>query len=419
MDLMQDLQYRGLINQCTDEEGLKKLLSEEKIKLYCGFDPTADSLHVGHLLPILTLRRFQLAGHQPIALVGGATGLIGDPSGKKAERTLNEKETVAEWAEKIKNQLSRFLDFESQENPAILANNYDWTGSLDVITFLRDIGKHFGVNYMLAKETVQSRLEKGISFTEFSYMILQSMDFLKLYEEENCRLQIGGSDQWGNITAGLELIRKNHENAKAFGFTVPLVTKADGTKFGKTEGNAVWLDPEKTTPYEFYQFWINTDDRDVVKYLKYFTFLSHEEIEELAKATEEQPEKRLAQKALAEDMTRLVHGEEALQQAIRISEALFSGNIKELTGQEIAQGFKDVPSYTNTEKNIKLVELLVNANISPSKRQAREDIKNGAIYINGDRITDIGYELSDADRIEQKYTIIRRGKKKYFLIVTE
>ena len=232
MDLMQDLQYRGLINQCTDEEGLKKLLSEEKIKLYCGFDPTADSLHVGHLLPILTLRRFQLAGHQPIALVVGATGLIGDPSGKKAERTLNEKETVAEWAEKIKNQLSRFLDFESQENPAILANNYDWTGSLDVITFLRDIGKHFGVNYMLAKETVQSRLEKGISFTEFSYMILQSMDFLKLYEEENCRLQIGGSDQWGNITAGLELIRKNHENAKAFGFTVPLVTKADGTKFG-------------------------------------------------------------------------------------------------------------------------------------------------------------------------------------------
>ncbi|WP_346206456.1 tyrosine--tRNA ligase [Caldifermentibacillus hisashii] len=419
MDLLEDLQYRGLINQITDEEGLKKLLAEESVKLYCGFDPTADSLHIGHLLPILILRRFQLAGHKPIALVGGATGLIGDPSGKKAERTLNAKETVENWVESIKGQLSRFLDFDSKENPATMANNYDWTGKMDVITFLRDVGKNFGLNYMLAKDTVQSRLETGISFTEFSYMILQSLDFLKLYETENCRLQIGGSDQWGNITAGLELIRKTHEEAKAFGLTVPLVTKADGTKFGKTEGNAVWLDPEKTTPYEFYQFWINTDDRDVVNYLKYFTFLSHEEIEELAKATAEQPEKRLAQKALAEDVTKLVHGEAALKQAIRISEALFSGNIKELNGAEIEQGFKDVPSFTNTEAEANLVDLLVAAKISPSKRQAREDIQNGAIYINGDRVTDVQYVLGDSDKIEGKFTIIRRGKKKYYLIISE
>lgn len=416
MDLLKDLEFRGLIHQVTDREGLEKLLNEEKIKLYCGFDPTADSLHIGHLLPILMLRRFQLAGHHPIALVGGATGLIGDPSGKKAERTLNDKETVAEWSERIKEQLSRFLEFEGVDNPAMMANNYDWIGKMDLITFLRDVGKNFGLNYMLAKDTVQSRIDTGISFTEFSYMILQSLDFLNLYEKENCRLQIGGSDQWGNITAGLELIRKTKEDAKAFGLTVPLVTKADGTKFGKTEGGAVWLDPEKTTPYEFYQFWINTDDRDVVKYLKYFTFLSHEEILELEKATETKPEERLAQKALAREMTKLVHGEEALEQAIRITEALFSGNIKELSVSEIEQGFKDVPSFVSEEENPNLVELLVAAKISPSKRQAREDIQNGAIYINGDRITDLNFVLGKENRIGDQYTIIRRGKKKYFLI---
>ncbi|MCU9600609.1 tyrosine--tRNA ligase [Pallidibacillus thermolactis] len=417
MELLEDLQFRGLINQMTDEEGLRKLLNEEKVKLYVGFDPTADSLHIGHLLPILMLRRFQLAGHQPVALVGGATGLIGDPSGRKTERTLNSVEVVAGWVKSIQNQLSQFLDFDTNENPAIMANNYDWISKMDVISFLRDVGKHFGLNYMLAKDSVQSRLETGISFTEFSYQILQSLDFLKLYETENVRLQVGGSDQWGNITAGLELIRKTKgDDAKAFGLTVPLVTKADGTKFGKSEGNAVWLDPEKTTPYEFYQFWINTDDRDVVKYLKYFTFLSHEEILELEKATEEVPEKRLAQKALAEDVTKLVHGEEALQQAIRISDALFNGDIRELSATEIEQGFKDVPSYINNDETIGLVDLLVNAKISPSKRQAREDIQNGAIYINGDRKTDLQYILSSEDKIEGKYTVIRRGKKKYFLI---
>ncbi|WP_176343385.1 tyrosine--tRNA ligase [Priestia aryabhattai] len=416
MDILQDLEFRGLINQQTDEKGLNELLSKESVRLYCGFDPTADSLHIGHMLPVLILRRFQQAGHQPIALVGGGTGLIGDPSGKKAERTLNEKETVAMFSERIKGQLSRFLDFEEGENAAVIANNYDWIGTLDVITFLRDIGKNFGINYMMAKDSVQSRIESGISFTEFSYMILQSYDFLNLYQTYNCKLQIGGSDQWGNITAGLELIRKSEEDAKAFGLTVPLVTKADGTKFGKTEGGAIWLDAEKTSPYEFYQFWINTDDRDVIKYLKYFTFLSHEEINELAASAKEAPEKREAQKALAAAMTTLVHGEEALEQATRISQALFNGSISELTAEEIKQGFKDVPSYTHTGEDIGLIDLLVESKISPSKRQAREDISNGAIYLNGEREQDLQKTVGAEDRIEGQFTVIRRGKKKYTLI---
>lgn len=415
-NLLHDLQFRGLINQITDEEGLTNLLNKESIKLYAGFDPTADSLHIGHMLPILTLKRFQEAGHSPIALVGGGTGLIGDPSGKKAERTLNTEDIVIEWSNRIKNQLSRFLDFEAKENPAIVANNYDWIGPLDVIGFLRDVGKNFGINYMLAKDSVQSRIESGISFTEFSYMILQSYDFLKLYQTENCKLQIGGSDQWGNITAGMELIRKTEEEAKAFGLTIPLVTKADGTKFGKTEGGAVWLDKEKTSPYEFYQFWINTDDRDVVKYLKFFTFLSHEEINQLEKEVQEAPEKRTAHKTLAEEITRMVHGEEALQQAIKISAALFSGDLKKLTGSEIKQGFKDVPTIEFSSEDKNLVDLLVEAKISPSKRQAREDVTNGAIYVNGERRQETDAILTAEDRIDGEFTIIRRGKKKYTMI---
>lgn len=416
MDLLKDLEFRGLINQVTDLEGLQKELENGPITLYCGFDPTADSLHIGHLLTVLTLRRFQLAGNNPIALVGGATGLIGDPSGKKAERTLNETEIVVEWSNSIKRQLSQFLDF-AGENGAKVVNNYDWTGNLDVITFLRDVGKNFGINYMLAKDSVESRIQSGISFTEFSYMILQSNDFLNLYKNENCRLQIGGSDQWGNITAGLELIRKStDEEAKAYGFTIPLVTKADGTKFGKSEGGAIWLDAEKTSPYEFYQFLINTDDKDVVKFLKYFTFLSQEEIEALAAEMEEAPEKRTGQKRLAEEVTRLVHGDEALQQAIRISEALFSGDIQELTAAEIKQGFKDVPSYECKQDEIGLLDLLVESKICPSKRQAREDISNGAIYINGERTTELERVVAATDRIEGQFTIIRRGKKKYYLI---
>ncbi|MBO1513221.1 tyrosine--tRNA ligase [Metabacillus bambusae] len=415
-ELLNDLQFRGLVNQVTDEDGLAKVLEEDKIKLYSGFDPTADSLHIGHLLPVLTLKRFQLNGHHPIALVGGATGLIGDPSGKKAERTLNTADIVQDWSDRIKGQLSRFLDFEADVNPAVIVNNYDWIGSLDVISFLRDVGKNFGINYMLAKDSVKTRIESGISFTEFSYMILQSFDFLKLYEQNECKLQIGGSDQWGNITAGLELIRKSEENSKAYGLTIPLVTKADGTKFGKTEGGAIWLDREKTSPYEFYQFWINTDDRDVVKYLKYFTFLSQTEIEQFEEEIKNAPEKRLAQKALAEEVTKLVHGEEALQQAIKISAALFSGDIKQLTGNEILEGFKDVPSTKIEEAEIGLVDLLIQAKIAPSKRQAREDITNGAIYINGDRIQELSKVISDEDKIDGQFTVIRRGKKKYFLI---
>jgi tyrosyl-tRNA synthetase len=415
MDLLQDLAWRGLIYQQTDEESLRNVMSSEKISLYCGADPTADSLHIGHLVPFLTLRRFQQHGHRPIVLVGGATGLIGDPSGKSEERNLQTLEAVQKNVEGIQKQLAAIFDFDG-ENGAVMVNNYDWAGSMDIVTFLRDIGKHIGVNYMLAKDTIASRLETGISFTEFTYTILQAMDFNHLYESHNCKLQIGGSDQWGNITSGLELIRKMQpEGSKAFGLTIPLVTKADGTKFGKTEGGAVWLDPAKTSPYEFYQFWINTADADVIKYLKYFTFLSHEEIEQLEKAVLEEPHLRKAQKALAEEMTRLIHGEESLQQAIKITQALFSGDVRNLSAEEIKQGFKDVPTYESAgEEN--LVDLLVAAKISPSKRQAREDITNGAVSVNGERVTDSNYVLVDTDRIEGQFTIIRRGKKKYTLI---
>lgn len=417
MKLLEELQWRGIVYQQTDEEGIKEMLDTEKISLYCGVDPTADSMHIGHLLPYLTLRRFQNAGHRPIVLVGGATGLIGDPSGKREERKLQTLEAVQHNVAGIKKQMERIFNFDG-ENGAIMVNNYDWTGSMDVVTFLRDFGKNIGVNYMLAKDTIATRLESGISFTEFAYTILQAMDFYHLYKNYSCKMQIGGSDQWGNITTGLEMIRKMEtDEAKAFGLTIPLVTKADGTKFGKTESGAIWLDPKKTTPYEFYQFWINAADADVVKYLKFFTFLTKEEIEALEVSVKEEPHLRKAQKALAEEMTRFIHGEEALQQAIKISEALFSGNVKDLTAAEIEQGFKDVPSYEhNTGEDIGIVDLLVTAKIVSSKRQAREDVANGAIYINGERMTDTNFSLTEAHRIEGKFTIIRRGKKKYFLI---
>ncbi|RHW40768.1 tyrosine--tRNA ligase [Neobacillus notoginsengisoli] len=414
MDLLADLQWRGIIYQQTDEDGIKETLEKEKISLYCGMDPTGDSMHIGHLLPFLTLRRFQEQGHRPIVLVGGATGLIGDPKPSE-ERQLQTIDMVQHNVERLTSQLKNIFDFEG-ENGAVMVNNYEWTKNLDVITFLRDYGKHVGINYMLAKDTIANRLETGISFTEFTYTILQGMDFKHLYENHKCRLQIGGSDQWGNITTGLELIRKMvPDGPKAFGLTIPLVTKADGTKFGKTEGGAVWLDPEKTTPYEFYQFWINTADADVVKYLKYFTFLSHEEIEELEKSVQDEPHLRRAQKALAEEMTRLIHGQASLDQAMKITAALFSGDVKNLSASEIQQGFKDVPSYQFAGEET-LVDLLVAAKISPSKRQAREDITNGAVSVNGEKITDSAYVLSEADKIEGQFTIVRRGKKRYYLI---
>ncbi|MED3570781.1 tyrosine--tRNA ligase [Cytobacillus praedii] len=415
MNLLEDLQWRGIVYQQTDAEGMKETLEKEKISLYCGMDPTGDSMHIGHLLPFLTLRRFQNHGHRPIVLVGGATGLIGDPKATE-ERTLQTVETVQHNVECLTKQLKTIFDFDG-ENGAIMVNNYDWTSEMNMITFLRDYGKHVGINYMLAKDTIASRLETGISFTEFAYTIMQGMDFKHLYENHQCKLQIGGSDQWGNITTGLELIRKMvGEGSKAYGMTIPLVTKADGTKFGKTESGAVWLDPEKTTPYEFYQFWINAADADVIKYLKYFTFLSREEIEALEQSVQEEAHLRKAQKALAEEMTRLIHGEDALNQAIKISEALFSGDIKNLTAAEIKQGFKDVPSYEHTTGDVNIVDLLVEAKISPSKRQAREDVGNGAVYVNGERVTEVEYNLSEQDRIEGHFTVIRRGKKKYFLI---
>ncbi|GEM01942.1 tyrosyl-tRNA synthetase [Halolactibacillus halophilus] len=419
MNIIQDLEQRGLIQQFTDEAGLKQHLTDNIVTLYCGFDPTADSLHIGHLVPALMLKRFQKAGHRPIALIGGGTGMIGDPSGRTDERQLNDEQTVDHFSEQIKQQLATILKFDGSDNGAVVRNNKEWLGSLTLIEFLRDTGKHFGINYMLAKDSVQSRLENGISFTEFTYMILQSYDFMNLFDKENCTLQIGGSDQWGNITAGMELIRrtrKEDEEAKVFGLTVPLITKADGTKFGKTAGGAVWLDKDKTSPYEFYQFWINTDDRDVVKFLKYFTFLSMEEINALEQSLRDAPEKREAHIKLAEEITDLVHGKEALAQAKHITEALFSGEIKQLNGEEIKQGFKDVPSSDITLKDQTLVDLLVEAKIASSKRQAREDVQNGAIYINGERNQELNYTLQSDDLIDGAFTIIRRGKKKYFLL---
>lgn len=415
--LLEDLKWRGLIYQQTDEEGLEKLLSGEKISLYVGVDPTADSMHIGHIVPLLTLRRFQQAGHKPVLLVGGATGMIGDPSGRSTERQLLTKEQIEKNVNGLKKQMERIFEFGDSENSAILVNNYEWISQMNVIDFLRDYGKLINVNYMLAKDTIASRLESGISFTEFSYTLLQGIDFNYLYDHYNVRLQVGGSDQWGNITTGLEIIRKTHnEEAKAYGITMPLVTKADGTKFGKTASGAVWLDPEKTSPYEFYQFWINTADADVVKYLKIFTFLSKEEIEALAVSVEEEPHLRKAQKVLAEEMTKLIHGEEALETAKRITDALFSGNLKSLSASEMRDAFKDVPTAEIAKEDKNIVDLLVEANISPSKRQAREDVANGAISINGDKVTDVNYIVGSKDRLDDEFTIIRRGKKKYHMV---
>lgn len=414
MDILDDLKYRGLINQVTDEEGLREAL-KKPMTFYCGFDPTANSLHAGNLLIIVIMMRLQRAGHHPIALVGGGTGMIGDPSGRSTERQLNTKQVVDGYAESLRNQLARFLDFE--HGKATYLNNSEWLSKLSAIAFLRDVGKHFPLNYMLSKESVQTRMEAGISFTEFSYMLLQSFDYLNLYEKEGCRLEIGGSDQWGNITAGLELIRKKGHEQPAFGLTFPLITKSDGTKFGKSMGGAIWLDPEKTTPYEWYQFWFNASDDDVVNYLKYFTFLTKDQIEALADDVKAHPEARKAQKTLAKEMTRLVHGDKALDEAEEITDALFSGDVSKLTAAEIRQGFRSFPTYEAASKDaVRLVDLLVEAGVTSSKRQAREDIGNGAIYINGSRRTELDTVLNASDRIEGQYTIIRRGKKKYTLI---
>ncbi|HGH0908592.1 TPA: tyrosine--tRNA ligase [Staphylococcus pseudintermedius] len=413
--LLEELSWRGLVYQQTDEEGIETLLNKEEVKIYCGADPTADSLHIGHLLPYLTLRRFQEAGHRPIVLVGGGTGMIGDPSGKSEERVLQTEAQVDKNVRGIQQQMEQLFDF-NVENGPILVDNYDWLSQISLIEFLRDYGKHVGVNYMLGKDSIQSRLENGISYTEFTYTILQAIDFGHLNRVHDCKLQIGGSDQWGNITSGIELMRRMYGVTDVYGFTIPLVTKADGKKFGKSESGTIWLDPEKTSPYEFYQFWINTSDDDVIKFLKYFTFLSKTDIEALEKSVVEEPHLRKAQTTLAEEVTRFIHGNDALAEAQRISQALFKGDLKSLSAEEIKAGFKDVPQVTLSNETTNIVDALVETKISSSKRQAREDITNGAIYINGERQQDLAYTLSSDDRYDDTFTIIRRGKKKYFMV---
>ncbi|HHC6193391.1 tyrosine--tRNA ligase [Staphylococcus aureus] len=413
--LIEDLKWRGLIYQQTDEQGIEDLLNKEQVTLYCGADPTADSLHIGHLLPFLTLRRFQEHGHRPIVLIGGGTGMIGDPSGKSEERMLQTEEQVDKNIEGISKQMHNIFEF-GTDHGAVLVNNRDWLGQISLISFLRDYGKHVGVNYMLGKDSIQSRLEHGISYTEFTYTILQAIDFGHLNRELNCKIQVGGSDQWGNITSGIELMRRMYGQTDAYGLTIPLVTKSDGKKFGKSESGAVWLDAEKTSPYEFYQFWINQSDEDVIKFLKYFTFLGKEEIDRLEQSKNEAPHLREAQKTLAEEVTKFIHGEDALNDAIRISQALFSGDLKSLSAKELKDGFKDVPQVTLSNDTTNIVEVLIETGISPSKRQAREDVNNGAIYINGERQQDVNYALAPEDKIDGEFTIIRRGKKKYFMV---
>lgn len=412
-NLLEELKYRDLVYQQTDEEGIKKLLETESVSIYCGTDPTGDSLHVGHLLPFLTLKRFSKYGHKPVVLVGGGTGIIGDPSGRSEERQLQSLETIAENAKKLENQLRNI--FRGDENIEFV-NNGDWLGKMSMIEFLRDYGKLINVNYMLAKDSVSSRLENGLSFTEFSYTLLQGIDYAYLNEHHGVKMQLGGSDQWGNITTGLEIMRKLRGDVEAYGFTIPLMLKSDGTKFGKSTGGAVWLDPEKTTPYEFYQFWFNTADNDTISAIKKFTFLEKKEIEKLEESLAKEPHLRLAQKALAEELVKIVHGEAALESALNITKALFSGNIKELTLDELKVAVKGIPKAQLPKDDINIVDFLVESGVVTSKRQAREDVNNGAISINGDKVTDLAFTVDSSSRLEDSFTVVRRGKKNYKLV---
>ncbi|MGL9769299.1 MAG: tyrosine--tRNA ligase [Sodalis sp. (in: enterobacteria)] len=417
-NLIKQLQERGLIAQITDEKALAKCLATGPIALYCGFDPTANSLHWGHLVPLLCLKHFQLAGHRPVVLVGGATGLIGDPSFKATERKFNKGETVQEWAEKIKSQVSPFLDFNCGDNSAITANNYDWFGSMNVLTFLRDIGKHFSVNKMINKEAVKQRLNRddsGISFTEFSYNLLQSYDFACLNKKYGVALQIGGSDQWGNITSGIDLTRRLHQNT-VYGLTVTLISKADGTKFGKTEGGAIWLDPSKTSPYKFYQFWINTADNDVYRFLKFFTFLDLAVIDMLEKEDRASNKAPRAQYILAKEVTRIVHGEQGLAAAKRITASLFSGELANLTEHDFTQLAQDGMPMIHLKHGTNLQQALVAAELVPSRRQAKTLINSNAISINGQKQVTADYVFNAADKLYGQYTLLRRGKKNYCLL---
>jgi tyrosyl-tRNA synthetase len=426
MDIFEELQWRGLLADCTDMQELPKHLAGGPIVLYCGFDPTADSLHVGNLVPLIALRRFQLAGHHPIALAGGATGLIGDPSGKSAERQLLTRELLGHNIASVKEQLRKLLDFDAAANPARLMDNADWTAPMSFLDFLRDVGKHFSVNMMVSKESVRARMEDretGISYTEFSYMLLQAFDFYELRRQFNCELQIGGSDQWGNITAGIDLCRKKL-GAHVFGLTLPLITNADGSKFGKTVAGAVWLDPKKTSVYRFYQFWVRTDDRDVIKMLKFFTFLSREEIADLERQHNEKPEARAAHKALARTVTEMIHGPAATSEAIHASEILFGGGLEGISESTFGDIVGEVPTKAIARirfdgAGVPLLDLLVETALSTSKGQGRKDVEGGGISINNIREANTQRHVTAADLLFGKYLLLRKGKRNYLAVVAE
>ncbi|MFE2211144.1 tyrosine--tRNA ligase [Streptomyces canus] len=410
-DIVDELKWRGLWALSTDEDALRKALADGPVTFYCGFDPTAASLHVGHLVQVLTMRRLQQAGLRPLALVGGATGQIGDPR-PTAERTLNDPETVANWVSRLRAQIEPFLSFEG-ENAAVMVNNLDWTAGMSAIEFLRDIGKHFRVNKMLTKDSVARRLEsqEGISYTEFSYQLLQGMDFLELYRRYGCTLQQGGSDQWGNLTAGLDLIHKLEPEAEAHCLATPLMVKADGTKFGKTEGGAVWLDPEMTTPYAFYQFWLNVDDRDISTYMRILSFRSREELEELEKQTEERPQARAAQRALAEELTTLVHGADQTAAVIAASRALFGqGELAELDEKTLTAALSEVPHIRVAELGA-VVDLFAEVGLVASKSAARRTVKEGGAYVNNVKVSAEDAVAAKEDLLHGRWLVLRRGKK--------
>ena len=419
--ILDELAWRGLLQDAT--EGAGEHLAGGARACYIGFDPTASSLHVGTLLPIMGLVHLQRAGHHPIALVGGGTGLIGDPSGKVSERKLLTADEAAANADAIHRQLEHFLDFGVRSNPARMRNNHDWLGRIPLVEFLRDVGKHFSVNAMLRKDSVRRRLENeetGISFTEFSYQLLQAYDFLELYRREGCTVQMGGSDQWGNITAGIDLIRRM-ESVQAYGATFPLLQTSAGTKFGKTEAGTVWLDPGRTSPYRFYQFWINADDADALRYLRFFTLLPRDEIEALDRATGEAPERRAAQRTLADDVTRRVHGEDGLGRARRATEALFGGELEGLSADDIADVFADVPSSDVSNGSLAgegkaIVELLTESGVAPSRAEAKRAIEGGGIYVNNRRVEEPTHRVTMRDAIEGQFLVLRKGKKSYHLL---
>ena len=421
-DIISELENRDLIAQLTGEDKLKEHIAADKRVVYCGFDPTAESLHIGSVVPLLVLRRFQLAGHKPIALVGGATGLIGDPSFKAAERQLNPLSVVEHWVERLKPQLSQFLDFDCGANSAVLINNLEWTQNRDLLSFLRDVGKHFSVNSMVQKDSVKQRIERegeGISYTEFSYMLLQSLDFAELNKRFDCSIQVGGSDQWGNITGGIDLTRRIYQR-QVFGVTTPLVTKADGTKFGKTEKGTIWISADKTSPYSLYQFWLNVSDLDVYKYLRYFTFLSIKEIEEIELSDKSSQTKPEAQGILACEATKLLHGPEGLTAAKRISDSLFSGDISKLTREDLKQLDLDgLPKTRFGEERVDIIRALVRTELAKSNKMAREFIGNNAISVNGSLVSSGDLILDSSNALEGGYFVLRRGKKMFHLVKVE